>query len=345
MTVDAASGLVTWSPTESSPAEARVVLEVYDSLGGRAGQEFVIAVAGGNRPPVFAALPEVVNGVEGQLLEIAVRASDPDGDLLALWANGLPPGAVLDSDRRLLVWTPGFQQAGVYENVRFVASDGFAQSEVALRIVIAPVNQPPVVAPLIGRAVSEGEALRIAIQASDPEGGPLLFASSLLPAGAVLNPATGVLTWSPAFYQAGVYHVPLTVSDGQSVTTQQLTLTVLNENARPQFGGLTAFEVEEDQSLEFRAFAFDPDNPGFVPLWRLFDGSLAGLEGTLPSVSYVVSGLPSWATFDPQTAIFKGKPDFDDCADVHGAIHGYRRRQRHGCASIGVGYGFDPGNR
>ena len=68
----------------------------------------------------------MVNGAEGQPLEIAVQASDPDGDLLALWANGLPPGAVLDSDRRLLVWTPGFQQAGVYENVRFVASDGFA---------------------------------------------------------------------------------------------------------------------------------------------------------------------------------------------------------------------------
>ena len=124
--------------------------------------------------------------------------------------------------------------------------------------------------------MSEGETLRIAIQASDPEGDALQFASSLLPAGAVLNPATGVLTWTPAFYQAGIYHVPLTVSDGQSATTRQLTLTVLNENAPPQFGGLAAFEVEEDQTLEFRAFAFDPDNPGFVPLSRQFDGNLAG---------------------------------------------------------------------
>ena len=48
-------------------------------------------------------------------------------------------------------------------------------------------------------------------------------------------------------------------------TTQVATITVLNVNAPPEFDNLGALRISEGQTLNFRAFAFDPNNPGFVP--------------------------------------------------------------------------------
>src|SRR5262249_22090765 len=44
------------------------------------------------------------------------------------------------------------------------------------------------------------------------------------------------------------------------------------------------------------------------PQDRLRDGTLTALEGTPPSVSYAVSGLPAGAAFDPDTALFAWTP-------------------------------------
>ena len=83
-----------------------------------------------------------------------------------------------------------------------------------------------------------------------------------------------------------------------------------NVNAAPifdQFGGL---EILENQNLFVRTFAFDPDNPGFIPQDRLFDNQLTPLEGTDPTVTYTITGLPTGATFDPVSAQLQWKPTF-----------------------------------
>ena len=69
--------------------------------------------------------------------------------------------------------------------------------------------------------------------------------------------------------------------------------------------------MAEGQSLSFRAFALDPNNPGFIPQDRTADGTLTPLDGTDPTVTYTVSGLPSGATFDPVTDMFSWTPGYD----------------------------------
>src|SRR5205085_1068415 len=83
MSVNAQTGLLSWDPESQSPASAPVLLKVYDSRGGVASQEFTVTVAGGNRAPAFNPLPNTLHGSEGQLLQIAVTATDPDDDALA----------------------------------------------------------------------------------------------------------------------------------------------------------------------------------------------------------------------------------------------------------------------
>ncbi len=194
--------------------------------------------------------------------------------------------------------------------MQFTVSDGLHEVSQFVTFLIAPGNKPPTLLRPADRTVREGETLRIQLVADDLEAAPLRFSSNLLPGGASLDARTGLFEWTPTFFQHGVYKIPFIVSDGESRTVQTTTIIVLNVNASPEFEGLDAFQVQEGQKLRFRAFAFDPDNPSFVPQDRLGDGSFSDLEASLPTVSYTVSDLPGGASFEPTSGVFDWTPSF-----------------------------------
>src|SRR5262249_30096946 len=140
MTVDEQTGLVSWAPDASNPAEASVILKVFDARGSFATQEYTIAVEGGNRAPVFAPNDAVVPVAEGGSLHVTVFAIDPDGDPLAYRVVGLPPGASFDTSTRTLNWMPDFHSAGVYD-LAFLVTDGVNEVGQDMRIVVAPANR------------------------------------------------------------------------------------------------------------------------------------------------------------------------------------------------------------
>ena len=93
------------------------------------------------------------------------------------------------------------------------------------------------------------------------------------------------------------------------------TLTVLNDNAAPVFGAFQGWHVLEGERIVFRAFAFDPDNPTFVPPERLDDGSLFWPMPSTVTVSYGADNLPAGAVFDADTAEFVWAPGFTDAGE------------------------------
>jgi CARDB/Putative Ig domain len=311
MAVDPATGRVTWTPTVTSPAFAAVTLQVYDSAGTPATQVFIVAINGVNLPPAFNSLTSQVSGKEGMPLTISVQAADPDIDPLVFWADNLPPGAEFDPARQALVWTPDYHSAGTYPNVRFVVSDGLHQVSQDVTVVIAPNPQPPTLlqpADVIGR---EGDLIQVQLQASDASGAVLTYSSAQLPPGAILDPHSGLFVWTPDNTQHGIYKVPLTVTNGRASTTQTANLVVLNVNAAPVFQNLNSFQVLQNQTMQFRALALDPDHPGFVPPTRNADGTLTSGGGSPTSVRYTVNGLPAGATFDADTLLLTWTPTFD----------------------------------
>ena len=311
MTIDATSGLITWTPTSNSQAQTDVILQVYDSRGGRGSQTFNIDVTGGNHAPVLTSLPTEINGQEGQPLAITVNATDVDGNLLHYGVDNLPNGATFDPVNTTLNWIPGNGAAGTYSNVTFVVSDGKTQVTGTTKILISPINQAPLLTPPLNKTVLEGDVVRIQLQGSDPEGKPVHYFSPLLPSGSRLDPNTGLFEWTPGYSQMGVYSLDFSVTDGDLTTTKTTKITVLNVNAAPVFEAIGVQEVAEGQKLRFRTFALDLDNPGFVLPQRLPNGTLTPLEGTVPSVTYGVSGLPNGALFDAQTAMFSWQPSFE----------------------------------
>lgn len=309
MAIDAKTGAIVWSPTVQSPVNAEVAVRVYDTRGGFTTQSFSVQVAGGNDKPVFAPIASQLNGREGQPLQMTVNASDRNTQALNYWVEDLPPGASFDAKTRTLSWTPGFEAAGTY-NVTFVVSDGIETVRQASTILIAPTNQAPTLIRPADITVREGETIRLNLPATDPEGKPLTYSSNLLPGGARLDPRTGEFEWTPTYFQAGTFKIPFSVSDGAAITTQKTKITVTNVNAAPVFENLERWTVQEGQEIRFRSFAFDPDNPSFIPQERAADGRLTILEGSNPSVTYSISGLPAGASFDAETAMFTWRPGF-----------------------------------
>ncbi len=312
MMMDPKTGLVTWNPTASSPAHVRVAVQVYDGDGAFDTVVYTIAIAGVNAPPAFVGVATSVSGQEGVVLTIPVQAVDPQNQPLIYWASNLPPGAVFDPAGQALEWTPAYGAAGTYKNVAFTVSDGTFQTTQDVTIVIAPNPQPPTL--LVPSLVTgqEGSPLELQLHGSDVSGAPLTYSATNLPSGAALDPVTGLLTWTPGFTQEGIYKVPVTVSDGTASTTQTASFVVFHAYAVPVFQNAAAFQVLENQHLEFQVTAFDASNPGFVPPIRNADGTLTSGGGPAATVTETVSGLPTGATFDPATWLFDWTPNFNE---------------------------------
>ncbi len=232
-----------WTPGIGQVGDFPMTFTVTDGLAS--ASETVTITVQPNPPPVITTPPHPWSQTvaEGQLLAFDLVASDPEGEPLT-WTvapNPLPAGAQFD---RTLApprfsWMPDYTQAASYA-VKFTVSDGLREVVQLTTITVRNVNRPPTLTlqPVGPTTAPEGTTFLLDAIATDPDGGsPTLSASlsggSPLPTGAVFTDhgnATGRLTWTPSFTQAGTYTIAVTVRDDDPQAplsaAQSVTLTV-----------------------------------------------------------------------------------------------------------------------
>jgi bacillolysin/thermolysin len=93
------------------------------------------------------------------------------------------------------------------------------------------VDNPPVLNPIGNQTVYEGILLQFTATRTDPDSGDTpTYSATNLPAGATLNPSTGVFTWVPGYTQAGTYPgVINTVTDSGGLTDSKTITITVNE--------------------------------------------------------------------------------------------------------------------
>lgn len=230
------TGTFTWKPSYSQAgAYTGVKFTATDNgVPIKEHSRFIdITVNNVDRAPVLAAITDAsVN--EGELLQINVSATDPDGTAPQLSGLNLPPGAAFTDHgdgTGAFEWNVDYYASNNSPyTVQFTATDGEYSDSKSCTIAVANVNRPVTLDPIGGKSVSEGELLFFGVGANDPDGNHTVSATNL-PNGAqfVASGLGGdVFSWVPDFHASenSPYSVTFKVTDGEFTIEETVEILV-----------------------------------------------------------------------------------------------------------------------
>jgi len=286
----------------------------YCTDGLFADSEYVEIIVNelGNQAPVFDdILPQTI--LEGDSLEIAVSAADPEGDSIDLLINtDLENVTFVDygDGTGLFTLASDYFQSGV-DTVTFVAIDNGdppATRNKHVQITILDVNQPPEIDSIGPQAVLLGDSIVLHITATDstdPDGGPLFFSALYKPSNATFIDSgtnAALFVWKPTADQIGEDTLRVICFDDEDPALSDIdtiAITVVETNQPPILDPIGPQMITEGEILELLITASDPDGPDLfltatpLPENAEFVDSGGGVGVFTFAPSYTQSGLVS----------------------------------------------------
>jgi YVTN family beta-propeller protein len=232
-----------------------------------------------NRSPTVTD-PGPQSDLVDSVINLAIVASDPDGDALSYSATGLPDGLSIDSGTGVVSGTANL--VGYY-TVTVTVDDGGGRSDAVSFNwqVILPVNNPPVLSAPANQTSIEGNSINLAISATDPDGDTLSYAATGLPTGLSIDNAEGEITGTVTVPET--YTVTLTVDDGNGGSDSDSFDWVVNPpplTVTP----LTAAPVEVGSPVNYTISASGGQNRQYK--WNFGDGSPETAFSSVPDITY-----------------------------------------------------------
>jgi hypothetical protein len=199
-------------------------------------------VGAGNSSPLLASIGNK-STTEGSPLTFAAIATDPDNGQALTYSldPGAPSGATINSSSGVFLWTPTEAQGPGSYNVTVRVTDNgspaLSDSE-TITVTVTELNSSPSLAFIGDRTVNEGSLLTFTAMATDPDlpANTLTFSLDLgAPAGAVIDPASGVFTWTPSSNQApSTNAVTVRVTDnGSPALSDSATFAIIANTISP----------------------------------------------------------------------------------------------------------------
>ncbi|MEX2141521.1 MAG: putative Ig domain-containing protein [Pirellulales bacterium] len=261
----------------------------------------IITIVPANDAPNLADVPDQT--VErGVALTLTATATDIDaGDMLTFILDPDQPsfGATINPTTGAFSWNPPATQPIGPTTFRILVVDNgtptLADSE-TFTVTVTAVNQAPVIAPIQNQTIAEGSELTVTVTATDPDvedDVTYSLATGEFPAGATINPDTGVLSWTPAENQAGTHSITVVATDnGTPVMNHSLTfmVTVSEVNQAPVLTPVGNRTATVGTPLTFTAVATDADDPVNTVVYSLG------------------AGAPTGASINPTTGVFTWTP-------------------------------------
>ncbi len=227
MVIHRTTGIISWTPTNDQVGSTSVVVQVSDGKFGMDTQTFVILVSNVNDPPTIVSTP-VTTATEDEKYTYDVEAQDMDiGDKLTFGLATFPIGMVIDSSTGLITWTPSNDQIGASTVEVEVIDDHGEMASSAFTITVANINDPPGFESIPKTSATADTEYMYSLETLDidPTNDKLSFSLTTYPDGMNIDPATGVITWTPSKDQAGSANVVVQISDGNGGSDSQ-TFTI-----------------------------------------------------------------------------------------------------------------------
>lgn len=257
--------------TDYESAGSHILKLIVSDGEAQTTHEWAIEVENLNRAPVLTGFDELTIK-EGQNLVLDLPLFDEDGDEL-IYSVDEPIGDDLE-------WQTSFEDAGEYE-ILIVASDGDLEAEATLLVMVENVDRAPEFFEVGDREISEGEGLRLSLEADDPDGDEIYYLAYGFPDGAVLD--EGEVSWQPdfdfvkkpsnlvmkalgrlrvldkLFWKKKDLNVNLVACGGDLCSNQTVKITVNNVNRPPLLSVADEVIINETDKLRIKPQANDPD--------------------------------------------------------------------------------------
>ena len=292
MTINASTGVFTWTPSEAQGGlTPSVTVTVTDNGTGTLtdSETFTITVSDTNLAPVLAAIGnQTVN--EGATLSFTASATDTDLPTQSLSysldAASLALGMSINASTGAFSWTPSEAQGGLTPSVTITVTDngtGNLTDSETFTITVGNTNLSPVPGAIGNQSVNEGATLNFTASATDADLPAQTLSYSLdaasLALGMTINSSTGVFSWTPTEAQGGMTpSVTVTVTDngtGNLTDSETFIITVGDTNLAPVLTAIGNRSVNEGATLKFTASATDADLPSQTLTYSLDAASLA----------------------------------------------------------------------
>ena len=266
MVIDATTGLIQWTPTNTNANKSyTVTVSVADGNGGTVKQTYSLKVNNTNDAPQITSKP-VTAATEDSPYAYAVKASDPDptGDKLTYRLTSSPTGMKISS-AGLITWTPD-NDAAIKRNhsVTIEVDDGKGKKDIQLfTIVVKNTNDPPVFTSSPVKGAIVGRAYQYDANATDPDPtrDTLTFSLVQKPTGMTINASTGLIQWTPKLADSNKkYAVSIEVKDGNGGSTKQtFDVSVVDKNIAPKISSTAPTKATEDTAYSYQVKASDAD--------------------------------------------------------------------------------------
>src|SRR5260221_555803 len=301
VSVDGATGVLTWTPTEAQgPSTNVIVVKVADdgtpSLSST--QSFTVVVTEVNAAPTLAVISDqTINELATLTVNTVAADEDVPVQILAYSLSGAPAGMSISSSG-VITWTPTEVQGPGSYPVTVTVSDGSLTASRGFTVTVNEVNVAPVLAVIANRTNAELSTLTLTNTATDVDfpANTLTFSLVSGPAGVSVDGATGVLTWTPTEAQGPSTNVIVVkvADDGTPSlsSTQSFTVVVTEVNAAPTLAVISDQTINELATLTVNTVAADED----VPVQTL----AYSLSGAPAGMSISSSGVITWTPTEVQ---------------------------------------------
>ncbi|SFR50687.1 ELWxxDGT repeat-containing protein [Pseudidiomarina maritima] len=300
-TFNPTTGTLAGVPTNDHVGTASgVTISVSDGTLSASLAPFSITVVNVNDAPTISGTPPTsVN--EDSVYSFTPAVADVDSTSFTYSISGMPAWASFSAATGTLTGTPTNDHVGTSSAITISVSDGeLSASLPSFTITVVNVNDAPTISGSPATTVAQDAAYSFTPSVNDIDSTSFTYSIVNKPVWASFSTSTGTLSGTPTQDHLGsTAGITITVSDGElSASLPAFSIEVTNVNDAPVISGTPATTVAQDATYSFTPTASDVDGD---------------------SLSFSITGAPTWASFNGSTGALTGTPTNDDVG-IHSNI-------------------------
>ncbi len=213
---------------------------------------------------------------------------------MALLAGAFPDASVAQLEAALRDSAQDLGAAGADNSY----GHGLVNALAAYQLLGGGANTPPQITSAPVTAATQGVLYHYDVEASDAEGDALTYSLTQAPAGMTIDPASGLISWTPSATQVGNSAVTVRVTDAHGLqANQSFTISVANVNDAP-LAGNDSYQMWQGTTLNVAApgvLGNDSDIDGDALTAQLESAPASGVLGLIANGGFTYTPAAGFA--------------------------------------------------